>query len=173
MCTSYVFVWCLFHPVEYDAISRLGIDSPQEYLTRRYGNQTTLLKLETCCVGQLVQTRVEAAIEEVQSSNSWVDIMVSPLVYHTLFHSSSSVIRVPCSLTVCLCSHMSHCLLPISYVPPLSLFLHQHVNLYFPVIVNFLNNICIHSSCFWTLIIEYVTTFASLLDNTSFAMHTC
>eukprot|EP00731_Ephydatia_muelleri_P001090 Em0001g1090a len=61
--------------LEYDAISRLGIDSPQEYLTRRYGNQTTLLKLETCCVGQLVQTRVEAAIEEVQSSNSWVDIM--------------------------------------------------------------------------------------------------
>lgn len=61
--------------LEYDAISRLGIDSPLEYLTRRYCNQTKLLHLETCCVGQLVQTRVEAALEEVQSSNSWVDIM--------------------------------------------------------------------------------------------------
>lgn len=61
--------------IEYDAISRLGIDNPQEYLNRRYGNQTKLLKLETCCVGQLVTTRVEATLEEAQSSNGWVDVM--------------------------------------------------------------------------------------------------
>ena len=78
---------CLFHK-EYDAIARLGIDNPQEYLSRRYGNQTKLLKLETCCVGHLVQTRVEAALEEVQGSNGWVDIMVCSLFarYELLLH---------------------------------------------------------------------------------------
>ena len=76
----------VFYSIEYDAISRLGIDSPLEYLTRRYCNQTKLLHLETCCVGQLVQTRVEAALEEVQSSNSWVDIMVSPLLLHHILY---------------------------------------------------------------------------------------
>lgn len=74
----FMCMWCLFHK-EYDAIARLGIDNPQEYLSRRYGNQTKLLKLETCCVGHLVQTRVEAALEEVQGSNGWVDIMVCSL----------------------------------------------------------------------------------------------
>ena len=68
---------------EYDAIARLGIENPQEYLNRRYADHTKLLKLETCCVGHLVQTRVEAALEEVQSSNGWVDIMVSSLSIDT------------------------------------------------------------------------------------------
>lgn len=65
-----------FCSVEYDTLSRLGIDNPKGYITRRYGSRDDVIQLESCCVGQMIVMEVEAALEEVQTSGGWVDIMV-------------------------------------------------------------------------------------------------
>ena len=70
-----MFLW--FQCVEYDAMSRLGIDDPRGYITRRYGNRDDVIQLESCCVSQVVVMEVDAALEEVRTSGGWVDIMVS------------------------------------------------------------------------------------------------
>lgn len=62
---------------EYDALIRMGIDEPKSFIERRYGTDHKVTLLVTCAVGEAVVTEVEAAVEEAQSSKSWVDIMVS------------------------------------------------------------------------------------------------
>ena len=61
---------------EYDALSRMGIDDPKGYIEKRYTTGGKVTLLVTCAVGEAVITQVEAAVEEAQSSGSWVDIMV-------------------------------------------------------------------------------------------------
>lgn len=61
---------------EYDALSRMGIDDPKGYIEKRYACSGKVTPLVTCAVGEVVITEVEAAVEEAQSSGSWVDIMV-------------------------------------------------------------------------------------------------
>ena len=62
---------------EYDALTRMGIDDPRDYIEKRYASDGKVTLLVTCAVGEAVVTQVEAAVEEAQSSGSWVDIMVS------------------------------------------------------------------------------------------------
>ena len=62
---------------EYDALSRMGIDNPKGYIEKRYASGGKVTLLVTCAVGEAVVTQVEAAVEEAQSSGSWVDVMVS------------------------------------------------------------------------------------------------
>lgn len=91
--TSYL---CVHSPqyvcTEYDALSRLGIDDPQEYISRRYGSKD-IVQLSTCCVGRSVVTRVEGALEEVVGSGEWVDVMVSMIsfscIHNSMTHLSS------------------------------------------------------------------------------------
>ena len=67
----------LFQCVEYDAMSRLGIDDPKGYISRRYGKRDDVIQLETCCLCKMALIEVDAALEEVRTSGGWVDIMVS------------------------------------------------------------------------------------------------
>lgn len=55
----------------------MGIDDPKGYIEKRYCSNSNVTLLVTCAVGEAVVTEVEAAVEEAQSSGSWVDIMVS------------------------------------------------------------------------------------------------
>ena len=67
--------------IEYDALSRMGIDDPKGYIEKRYASGGKVTQLVTCAVGEAVVTEVEAAVEEAQSSGSWVDVMVSACVH--------------------------------------------------------------------------------------------
>ena len=65
---------------EYDALSRIGIDDPCEYISQRYcavSGRDDLVQLSTCCVGKAVVSRVEGALEEMLGSGDWFDSMVS------------------------------------------------------------------------------------------------
>lgn len=56
----------------------MGIDDPKGFIEKRYGkSDTKVTLLVTCVVGEAIVTEVESAVEEAQSSGSWIDIMVS------------------------------------------------------------------------------------------------
>ena len=64
---------------EYDALSRLGIHEPCEFVSQRYRDPIAngnLVQLSTCCVGKGVINRVEGSLEEVLVSANWIDTMV-------------------------------------------------------------------------------------------------
>ncbi|OXB59174.1 hypothetical protein ASZ78_009260 [Callipepla squamata] len=69
--------------LEFDALYRLGIPDPAGYIKKRY-KSTKLLFLRAACVGQEIVDRVEASVDEVISSGSWIDVA-------TLLPSSLSV----------------------------------------------------------------------------------
>uniref|UniRef100_A0A8C2SQ05 E3 UFM1-protein ligase 1 n=1 Tax=Coturnix japonica TaxID=93934 RepID=A0A8C2SQ05_COTJA len=69
--------------LEFDALYRLGIPDPAGYIKKRY-KSTNLLFLRAACVGQEIVDRVEASVDEVISSGSWIDVA-------TLLPSSLSV----------------------------------------------------------------------------------
>lgn len=82
VCGDIILPQCVNH-TEYDALSRMGIDDPKGFVEKRYGeSDTKVTLLVTCAVGEAVVTEVEAAVEEAQSSGSWIDIMVS--IYYGL-----------------------------------------------------------------------------------------
>ncbi len=62
-------------PSEYDALSRLGINDPKTYIKKRLRG-TPLQYLSSCCVGKIIQDRVEAEVTEAVSTGGWVDVMV-------------------------------------------------------------------------------------------------
>ena len=66
---------------EYDALSRMGIDDPKGYIEKRYASSGKVTLLVTCAVGEAVVTQVEAAVEEAQSSGTWVDVIVSTIIH--------------------------------------------------------------------------------------------
>lgn len=56
----------------------MGIDDPKGFIEKRYGkSDTKVTLLVTCVVGEAIVTEVESAVEETQSSGSWIDVMVS------------------------------------------------------------------------------------------------
>jgi hypothetical protein len=64
--------------LEYDALSRIGINDPREYISQHYCTMSgsgELVQLSTCCVGKAVVTRVEGALEEMLGSGGWFDSM--------------------------------------------------------------------------------------------------
>ncbi|CAM2111984.1 E3 UFM1-protein ligase 1 [Caretta caretta] len=69
--------------LEFDALSRLGIPDPVNYIKKRY-KSTKLLFLKAACVGQEIVDQVEASVDEAISSGTWVDIA-------TLLPSSLSI----------------------------------------------------------------------------------
>ena len=84
---SWLFLNLIFgvlHFIEYDALSRLGIDEPHEFISNRYSKDKMsgdLLLLSTCCVGKAVMSRIEGMVEEVLGSAEWADAMVSILLF--------------------------------------------------------------------------------------------
>ncbi|KAH0622158.1 hypothetical protein JD844_024212 [Phrynosoma platyrhinos] len=59
--------------LEFDALSRLGIPDPMNYIKKRY-KSSQLLFLKASCVGQEIVDQVEASVDEAISSGTWVDI---------------------------------------------------------------------------------------------------
>uniref|UniRef100_A0A1B6D5T8 E3 UFM1-protein ligase 1 homolog n=1 Tax=Clastoptera arizonana TaxID=38151 RepID=A0A1B6D5T8_9HEMI len=60
--------------VEYDALSRLGIQDPQTFVKRHFVKEKLLL-LPTCAVGKQLLDQIEGSVEEAIVSSSWVDIL--------------------------------------------------------------------------------------------------
>ena len=63
---------------EYDALVRMGIESPQTYIKMHYKDKNNdLLMLKTCCIGPSVISEIEAHVEDtVITQSQWIDIMV-------------------------------------------------------------------------------------------------
>ena len=62
----------------------MGIDDPKGFIEKRYGkSDTKVTLLVTCVVGEAIVAEVESAVDEAQSSGSWIDKMVS--VYCSIY----------------------------------------------------------------------------------------
>ncbi|XP_071396646.1 E3 UFM1-protein ligase 1 [Centroberyx affinis] len=59
--------------LEFDALVRLGIPDPINYIKKRF-KSSKLLFLRAACVGQALVDQVEASVEEAVSSATWTDI---------------------------------------------------------------------------------------------------
>ncbi|XP_034939101.1 E3 UFM1-protein ligase 1 homolog isoform X1 [Chelonus insularis] len=59
--------------IEYDALIRLGISEPKNYIKRHF-SQNTFVLLRTVAVGTAIIDQIDANIEEVIATNSFVDI---------------------------------------------------------------------------------------------------
>ncbi|XP_053712431.1 E3 UFM1-protein ligase 1-like [Synchiropus splendidus] len=59
--------------LEFDALLRLGIPDPSNYIKKRF-KSNKLLFLQSACVGQTLMDQVEASVEEAVNSSLWSDI---------------------------------------------------------------------------------------------------
>ncbi|XP_066555162.1 E3 UFM1-protein ligase 1 isoform X2 [Amia ocellicauda] len=59
--------------LEFDALTRLGIPDPINYIKKRY-KSSKLLFLRAACVGQGIIDQLEASIEEAVNSATWTDV---------------------------------------------------------------------------------------------------
>ncbi|XP_062980935.1 E3 UFM1-protein ligase 1 isoform X1 [Elgaria multicarinata webbii] len=75
--------------LEFDALSRLGIPDPVNYIKKRY-KSLQLLFLKASCVGQEMVDQVEASVDEAISSGTWVDIV--PLLPSSLSVEDASML---------------------------------------------------------------------------------
>ncbi|XP_054826044.1 E3 UFM1-protein ligase 1 isoform X2 [Eublepharis macularius] len=75
--------------LEFDALSRLGIPDPVNYVKKRY-KSSQLLFLKASCVGQEIVDQVEASVDEAISSGTWVDIV--PLLPSSLSEEDASML---------------------------------------------------------------------------------
>uniref|UniRef100_A0A803TET4 E3 UFM1-protein ligase 1 n=1 Tax=Anolis carolinensis TaxID=28377 RepID=A0A803TET4_ANOCA len=75
--------------LEFDALSRLGIPDPMNYIKKRY-KSLPLLFLKASCVGQEMVDQVEASVDEAISSGTWVDI--APLLPSSLSVEDASML---------------------------------------------------------------------------------
>lgn len=57
-------------------MSRLGISDAASYVRKKFKNEK-IHYLTSCCVGNALMDRLEAEIDELLSTNSWTDVMVS------------------------------------------------------------------------------------------------
>lgn len=65
-----------FITVEYDAVSRLGVNDPTKFIKQRYKSHD-LVMLSSCCLATSVINEVEGCVqEEVRRAEKWVDILV-------------------------------------------------------------------------------------------------
>jgi len=60
--------------LEYEAVARLGISEPLSFVKKKFGTNTEVLYLGSCCVGQSIVEQMEAAIEEALTSGGWCDV---------------------------------------------------------------------------------------------------
>ncbi|KAJ7341763.1 hypothetical protein JRQ81_006757 [Phrynocephalus forsythii] len=75
--------------LEFDALSRLGIPDPVNYIKKRY-KSLQLLFLKASCVGQEMVDQVEASVDEALSSGTWVDI--APLLPSSFSVEDASIL---------------------------------------------------------------------------------
>ncbi|XP_042293640.1 E3 UFM1-protein ligase 1 [Sceloporus undulatus] len=75
--------------LEFDALSRLGIPDPVNYIKKRY-KSLQLLFLKASCVGHEIVDQVEASVDEAISSGTWVDIV--PLLPSSLSVEDASML---------------------------------------------------------------------------------
>ena len=64
---------------DYDALTRLGISDAKGFIKKRFKAQK-LVFLSTCCVGPVIQERIESEIDEALATSTWVDVMVSAVI---------------------------------------------------------------------------------------------
>ncbi|XP_048350100.1 E3 UFM1-protein ligase 1 [Sphaerodactylus townsendi] len=75
--------------LEFDALSRLGIPDPVNYIKKRH-KSLPLLFLKASCVGQEIVDQVEASVDEAITSGTWVDIV--PLLPSSLSVEDASML---------------------------------------------------------------------------------
>eukprot|EP00795_Rhopilema_esculentum_P017681 gene17681-9336_t len=84
--------------IEYDGMQRLGITDGKQFLKRRLKEkESSLVFLQTCCVGKNIQDHIEAAIDEAITTGGWVhtkSLLPSPLtdedIHQLLQHCMTS-----------------------------------------------------------------------------------
>lgn len=59
--------------LEFEALTRLGIPDPINYIKKRF-KSSRLLFLKTACVGRTIVDQLEASVEEAINSATWVDL---------------------------------------------------------------------------------------------------
>ncbi|XP_012676876.1 E3 UFM1-protein ligase 1 [Clupea harengus] len=59
--------------LEFEALTRLGIPDPINYIKKRF-KSSKLLFLKSACVGQALVDQLEASVEEAVSSATWTDL---------------------------------------------------------------------------------------------------
>lgn len=62
-------------PPEFEALTRLGIPDPVNYIKKRF-KSSNLLFLRSACVGQALVDQLEASVEEAVNSATWTDLQV-------------------------------------------------------------------------------------------------
>lgn len=94
--------------IEYSTLTRLGISEPQVFVKKHF-KQDKLLLLPTCAVGNDLLSRVEAAVDDVITSCSFIntttilpscidDESIETLLHEILKHKSSSInLQIFCS----------------------------------------------------------------------------
>ena len=60
--------------LEYDAVTRLGISDPKQYIKKRFPD-SGLVFLSSCCISGSIVDQMEVAVEEALNSGSWVDVL--------------------------------------------------------------------------------------------------
>lgn len=69
--------------LEYDSLSRLGIQDVKAYIQRRFKNEK-LIFLGSCCIGSSIFEQVESMVQEAMVTGSWVDVQpILPSVLST------------------------------------------------------------------------------------------
>ncbi|XP_040581791.1 E3 UFM1-protein ligase 1 [Lepeophtheirus salmonis] len=58
--------------LEYDALSRLGIQDTKSYIKKRF-KDSDIVYLSSCAVGQVLVDSIDASIDEVITSNFWME----------------------------------------------------------------------------------------------------
>ncbi|KAL4233241.1 E3 UFM1-protein ligase 1 [Mactra antiquata] len=79
--------------LEYDALKRLGITDPKDFIKKRFKGEQ-LLFLSTCCTGHTILDQIEVSVEEALNDGSWVDIM--PLLPSVFSNKDANTLLAGC-----------------------------------------------------------------------------
>ena len=60
--------------LEYDAVTRLGISDPKQYIKKRFPD-SGLVFLSSCCISASIVDQMEVAVEDALNSGAWVDVL--------------------------------------------------------------------------------------------------
>lgn len=91
--------------LEYDALSRVGINDPKSFIAKSIQSEDDLLYLQNCAVGQQLLDQIEATVEEVSASRSWTNILVNDIFIDCTIASSE---RKRYSYIICFAEYSSH-----------------------------------------------------------------
>ncbi|XP_041463114.1 E3 UFM1-protein ligase 1-like [Lytechinus variegatus] len=105
--------------LEFDALSRLGIPDPKSFAKRRFKSENLLI-LQSCCIGKVLQDRVEASVEEALSSGTWIDVLpllpssftstdCGQILHHCLKGNRQLDGKVFCDTIICSHKFMADC----------------------------------------------------------------